>query len=351
MASLAATLSNNFRTEWNEKYNANEQKKPIGGAFYAAQEDTNSPYTFITPELKQKAMMAAGRDVEIPVINYDGSVSVGTTRPLTISDDENVSALSTLTFVIASGGFTMIPARHQNNDISYQADFNAKMRKLMFAFLNSMDSAVLTSLGTNKNQIQPDLLGKYAFTSNTLEVPKSYEDSFYSDLEILLMSKDMNPDLAPLNVIGNPYVASKVKYLGQQGGGNYQNLAYQFDGKDFYFTNNLSNGTGHNGTMYFMPKGSVGIVTRNEPDAILGSKMMDGHEWDIVDLPIINMKADSYYYEGAVDASSVDTSTAHLTRAYKQYFSFAIEYAILTNYNSDLTSIANPIMKAAIQNS
>ena len=63
------------------------------------------------------------------------------------------------------------------------------------------------------------------------------------------------------------------------------------------------------------------------------------------------IKADSYYYEGAVDASSVDTSTAHLTRAYKQYFGFSIEYALLTNYNSSITTIANPIMKAAILNS
>jgi len=350
MASLAATLANNFRTEWNEKYNANEQKKPIGGAFNAALEDTNSPYTFVTPELKQKAMMSAGRSVQIPVINYDSTVTIATSRPLSISDDENVSALQSLTFVIASGGFTMIPARHQNNEISYQADFNAKMRKLMFAMLNSLDGAVLTHLSTNKNQVSPDLLGKYTWDSNTLVVPKSYKDVCYSDLEILLMSKDMNPEMAPLNVIGNPFVASAVKYLGQQGGGNYQNLAYQFDGKDFYFTNNLSNGTGHDGTFYFMPKGSLGIVTRNEPDAILGSKTGKGHVWDIVDLPIINMKADSFYYEDAVDASSVDTTTTHLTRAYKQYFSFAVEYAILSNYNSDLASVANPLVKAAISN-
>lgn len=348
MAYLAATLVNNFRTDWNEKYNANEQKKPIGGAFYAAQEDSGSAYSFITPQLREMAMRSSGRSVQIPVINYDGTVTVGTTRPLTISDDENTSALKSISFTIASVGFTMVPAQHFNNEISYQADFNAKMRKAMFALLSSFDTAVLTHLNTNKNQITPDTLGKYSFADSLLTVPKSYADTFYSDMEILMMSKDMNPEMAPLNVIGNPYVASKVKYLGQQGGGNYQNLAYQFDGKDFYFTNNLSNATGYDGTMYFMPKGSLGILTRNEPDAINRSMTGDGHVWDIVDLPIINMKADSYYYDGAVDSSSLNSTTGALTRSKKEYFGFTVEYGIVSTYNSDLTSIANPIIKAGV---
>lgn len=351
MASLAATLANNYRTQHIANFDKNEQKRPIGGAFFAAQADSNSPYGFVTPELIEKARMAAGRTVSIPVINYDGTVSIGSTRSVTISDDENVSALQALTFVIYEGQFTMTPARFQNNEIDYQTDFNKKFEKMIFAMLSAFDSAVVTALGTNKNQVEPDLLGKYNFTSSVLEVPKSYEDTFYSDQEIIMMSKDMNSQGAPLNCIGNPYVASKVKYLGQQGGGNYQNLAYQFDGKNFYFSNNISNGTGHNGTMYFMPQGSLGIVTRNEPDALMGSRTSDGKVWDIVNLPIINLPADSYYYEAAVDSSSLDTSTAHLTRAKKEYFAFTVEMAILTNYNSSLSTVANPIVKAAILNS
>lgn len=348
MASLAATLANNYRTSHIANFDKNEQKRPIGGAYFAAKNDSESPYGFITPELREKARTAAGRTVSIPVINYDGTVSINSTRAVTITDDENVSALQAITFVIYEGHFTMIPARFQNNEIDYQTDFNKKFEKMLYAMLSSFDSAVVTALDTNKNQVEPDLLGKYGFASNTLTIPALKEKTAYSDLEIIMMSKDMNSEGAPLNVIGNPYVASQVKYLGAQGGGNYENLAYQFDGKNFYFSNNISNATGYNGTMYFMPQGSLGILTRNEPDALMNSRTTDGKVWDIVNLPMLGINADSYYYEAAVDASSVDTSTAHLTRAKKEYFAFTAEMAIVTNYNSDLSTVANKIVKAAI---
>lgn len=344
---LTNTLVENFRTEYSEKFDKNEQKNPSSGAFFAAKDDMASAFTFMTPEIYEKARNSAGVTTKIPVINYDGTVSVGSTRPLTISDSENTSALYSLSFVIYSIGFTMLPAQHKNNSISYQADFNRKMRKSLYKLKDSLNSAILTQLSTAKNQVTPDLLGKYAFASNILEINKADRETVYSDLEILMSSLDLNEDNAPLNVIANPFVASQVKYLGAQGGGNQVNYAYQFDGKDFYWDNNVTNATGFDGTMYVMPKGSIGIATRSEPDALMGSKTGDGHEWGIVNLPMINMLADSYYYDGALDASGV---RADLTRAKKEYFGFTVEAAILTPYRS-ATTIAAPIMKLAIKNS
>lgn len=344
---LATTLVENFRTEYSEKFDQNEQKNPSSGAFRAAKDDMNSAFTFMTPEIYEKARKSAGVTTKIPVINYDGSVSVGSTRPLTISDDDNTSALYSLSFVIYSIGFTMVPAQHSNNSISYQADFNRKMRKSLYKLKGSLNGAILTQLSTAKNQVDPDLLGKYAVASNVLEVNKSDKETIYSDLEILMASLNLNEDGAPLNVIANPFVASQVKFLGAQGGGNQVNYAYQFDGKSFYWDNNISNAAGHDGTMYVMPSGSVGIATRSEPDALAGSMTGDGHKWGVVNLPIVDMVADSYYYDAAIDANAVRSD---LTRAKKQYFGFTIEAAVLTPYRS-ATDVAAPIMKIAIKNS
>jgi len=344
---LTATLVENFRTEYSEKFDQNEQKNPSSGAFHAAKDDMNSAFSFMTPEIYEKARKSAGVTTKIPVINYDSTVTVGSTRPLTISDDENTSALYSLSFVIYSIGFTMIPANHSNNSISYQADFNRKMRKSLYALKTSLNSAILTQLSTAKNQVEPDLLGKYALTSNVLEVNKSDKETIYSDMEILMSSLDLNLEGAPLNVIANPFVASQVKYLGAQGGGNQNNYAYQFDGKNFYWDNNISNATGHDGTMYAMPAGSIRMATRSEPDALMGSETGDGHKWGVVNLPVIDMIADSYYYDAAIDANAVRSD---LTRAKKEYYGFTVEAALLTPYRS-ATDIAAPIMKIAIKNS
>lgn len=344
---LTLTLVENFRTEYNEKFDQNELLAPTAGALKCALEDTQSAFSFVTPDMIAKAKQSQGVTVKVPAINYDSSVSIGSTRPITISDDENTSALYSMVFVIYSGGFTMVPSQHSSNSISYQNDFNRKMMKLLYAMKTEMNSAVLTKLGTVKNQVEPDLLGKYTFDSNVLLVNKSDEKTIYSDLEILQSSLDLNQEGAPLNVIANPFVASQVKFLGAQGGGNQVNYAYQFDGKNFYWDNAITNDVGHNGTFYFMPKGSIGVVTRQETDALLGSKSGDGHEWGMANLPILNMVADTYYYDGAYDSNAL---RADLTRAYKQYFGFSVEMAILTPYRS-ATTIAAPIMKAAILNS
>ncbi len=344
---LSPTLVENFRTAYTDQFDKNEQTRPTAGALKCALEDTQSAFSFVTPDMIEKAKRSAGLTVKVPAINYDGTVSIGSTRPITITDDENTSALYSMVFVIYSGGFTMVPAQHSSNDISYQDDFNRKMRKMLYKMESTMDDAVLTKLGTVKNQVQPDSLGKYGWDSNIITIAKSDKETIYSDLEILMASKDLNQDGAPLNVIANPFVASQVKFLGAQGGGNQVNYAYQFDGKNFYWDNSISNAAGHDGTMYFMPKGSIGVVTRQETDALLNSKAGDGHEWSVVNLPILNMIADAYYYDGAYDSNALRSD---LTRAYKQYFGFTVEMAILTPYRS-ATDVAADIMKAAILNS
>jgi hypothetical protein len=57
----------------------------------------------------------------------------------------------------------------------------------------------------------------------------------------------------------------------------------------------------------------------------------------------------SHYYTAVGDQSAIaGTATADLTCAVKEYFGFSVDVAFLVAYNSDPTTVADPIIKGDI---
>ena len=98
-------------------------------------EQTNAANSIINPNLRDRAFESIGNTVQIPVINYDGDVTVSNVRSCVIADDENTSALYTVNWVTLAVGFTMVPQLYRNNEISYEHDFARKMEKVCRALI------------------------------------------------------------------------------------------------------------------------------------------------------------------------------------------------------------------------
>lgn len=103
---------------------------------------------------------------------------------------------------------------------------------------------------------------------------------------------------------------------------------------------------------FIVPEGAVGILTRFERDAILGTKSRTGHEWGIESLPMVDMPVGTYYYESVADYNAIGgAGTADLTRTLKQHYGFAVDVAFVVAYNSDTDTYAGAISKFAIKTS
>ena len=102
-------------------------------------------------------------------------------------------------------------------------------------------------------------------------------------------------------------------------------------------------------TLFAVQRGSLGLLTRFEREAILGTRARTGHEWGIDTLPMINFPVGTYYYESVADYNTIaGAATADMTRNLKEHYGFAVDVAIITPYNSAPTTIANPIVKVEI---
>ena len=341
--SLVATRLQNWRVA-NPELDRNMFRPLEYGALDFFVSQTDAPNSIISPNLRDKAFASIGNTVQVPVINYDGDVTVSNVRTCAISDDENTSALYTVVWTTYQVGFTMVPAAYLNNEIDYQQDFNRKMEKVCRALAIALDTAAIAALEAAKTQVFKDTL-QYSVSSNVINVPTQMASEILGDLNPMMRA---NAYPETIHLIGNAGVDSLIRKLAQHSVYNDVNKRMEYDNKILHYTTQLTNAENKIGTLYAVADGNVGILTRPDRESLLGTKS-NFHEWGVVRLPYIGLPVGSHYYTAVGDQSSImGDATADLTCGKKEYFSFSADVAFIIAYNSDVEHVANPIMKAQI---
>ena len=341
--SLVATRLQNWRIEV-ERFDKNMARPLEYGALDFFIEQTDAPDSLISQELRDRAFASIGNTVQIPVIDYDGDVTVSNVRSCAIADDENTSALYTIQWVTLSVGFTMVPALYLNNEISYDHDFARKMEKVTRALATAMDNLAIAALEANKTEVFADQL-YYTVTGNTVEVTWNGRMDWLADMNSLQRA-NAYPGL--LHVIGNTGIDSLIRKMAEHDIYNDVNKRLEYEGKIFHYTANLLNGEDIFATAYVVEHGNVGVLTRVDREALLGTQA-NFHEWGVTTLPYINLPVGYHYYTAVGDQSaSAGDATADLTCGKKEYFGFSVDVAFLVAYNSDPSTVANPIIKIEI---
>lgn len=341
--SLVATRLQNWRIEA-EKFDKNMARPLEYGALDFFIEQTDSPNSIINSNLRERAFASIGNTVQVPVINYDGDVTVSNVRSCAIADDENTSALFTVQWVTLSVGFTMVPAAYLNNEISYNHDFARKMEKITRALATELDSLAIAALEANKTQVFKDSL-YYTVTANTIEVTWSGRMDWLADMNSLMRA---NAYPGVLHIIGNTGVDSLIRKMAEHDIYNDVNKRLEYAGKVFHYTPNIDNEEGQFAAAFIVEDGNVGVLTRVDREALMGTEA-NFHEWGVTTLPYINLPVGYHYYTAVGDQSAVaGEATADLTCGKKEYFGFSLDVAFLVAYNSDPEDVANPIIKVAI---
>lgn len=341
--SLIATRLQNWRVE-NPQLDRNMTRPNEYGALDFFIMQTGASGSIISPALRDRAFQSIGNTVQVPVINYDGDVTVSNTRSCVIQDDENTSALYTVNWMTFQVGFTMVPSLYMNNEISYDHDFARKMEKVCRALANKLDEQAVATLATNKTKVFKDAL-YYGVTADTIQVPWNARMEAFGDMNAIMRA---NAYPGTLHVIGNAGVDSTIAKLAQHDIYNDVNKANEFGGKIFHYTNNVTNEAGKFATAFVVEDGNVGVLTRVDREALRGT-MANGHEWDVVRLPYIGLPVGSHYYTAVGDSSTIaGAASEDMTCVVKEYFGFSLDVAFIVAYNSAAEIVANPIVKMEI---
>lgn len=341
--SLLETRMQNLRSQSN--LDKNEFRPSRYGALDVFKQQTDDPAGIITQELKDKAETSIGRTLETPVINYDGDITIGSTRSVEIADSENTSKMYQFTFATYSWGFTIVPALFMNNEISMQRDFNTKFMKYLYAFAKKLDGVCVAALEAAKTQVFKEALN-YATSGNVLDAPWLDRESVIGDINPIMAANDY---FDPIHIVGNGGVESIINKMAQKGLYNEVNKQLEYNDKILHFDSEISNDSEKYATGYAVSSGQLGMLFRFERECILGTKSRTGHEWGIENLPMLNLPVGTYYYESVGDYKAIaGDASADMTRNLKQHYGFAVDIAVVTPYNSSPSTIASPIVKFQI---
>ena len=129
----------------NPMLDKNEHRLSEYGAFnFFVQQSRMNP--LLTSEMKEKAKASMGQTLQVPVIDYDGGITISNVRNCTIADAENTSKFVGVTFATYAVGFTMVKAMYSNNEVDYQNDLAKKYLKCARVLGAALDSAALAAL-------------------------------------------------------------------------------------------------------------------------------------------------------------------------------------------------------------
>ena len=344
--SLIATRLQSLRVN-NPNFDRNMTRPQEYGALDFFVSETNSPTGIVSPDLKTKAFASMGNTVEIPVIDYDGDVTVANVRSCTIADNENTSALFTIVWATLAVGFTMVPSLYLNNEISYDHDWARKVEKISRAMANKLDQLAVAALEARKTQVFQEEL-YYTITGNSVQVPWDMREDILSDINSMERANEYS---GQIHLIGNAGVDSMIRKMAEKGLYNEVNKQLEYSDKVLHFTNNVVNDTDVFATLYAIPSGHVGVITRVDREALLRSRYNE-HEWDVVQLPFIGIPVGAHYYTSVGDQSAIaGDASADMTCNGKEHYGFSVDVCFLVAYNSDPTTIADPIIKAEIAKS
>jgi len=320
----------------------NEHRGSRYGALDLFMMETENPNGIVSEDLKNQALTSIDRTLQVPVIDYDSGISIGSTLPVTIADSENTSQLVTVNFTTYSFGFTQVPSVFKNNEIAMQRDFNTKMVKYINKLGATLDTAAVAALEAAINQVTPDNLG-HTWASNILTAALASEEDIVGDIDAVMSSIDYYGNL---HVVGNTGIQGLIGRLAQHGGFQAEYKELQYLNKQFHYTNRLSNAASRKATGYAVEAGQVGMLHGFEYEALLNTRARTGHEWSTDVLPGLNLPIGTYYYEGVGDYNTTfGAGTAKATRVVKRHYGFAVLIALLTPYNSNAATVASPILK------
>ena len=348
--SLVLTRTQNMRA------NANLDKFEYRGSRYGALDlflvQSNEPGGILSDDLKEKARLSIGSTLETPVIDYDGNITIGNTRDVLIPDSENTSRMIQITFATYAWGFTIAPAMYMNNEIKIQKDFETKMLKYIYKFASQLDADTLAALSLAKTQVINNPL---LYDINNANLPDAVVATFpqrenlFGDLNAIMAANDF---FGPFAIVGDVGTESILRKLQQKDLYNMVNKRNEYADKTVHLSNNFAGVNDIYAQGYIVQRGAVGMLTRFERDCLMRTVSGDGHEWDIVNLPILNMPVGTYFYDSVGDYNAIaGAATADMTRTRKEHYGFAVDVAFVTAYNSDPTTLPSPILAYGVDKS
>lgn len=350
MTFINATLWNDLQSS-----NATNEKRYAPLGLVDSVKDSTPAVDFIMPsELEQMNTISSLRNLKIPVIK-DQQVTVTQSPGFSIPSNLEESASYYFQAFDVFSGFRHYPAAYQNNQIDSDYALNQKMLNVSYEMGKTIEGIVQAQLELRKSQVldfttQVSHDGNYTFNAgtDTLEIDKAAQEAtMFFSLENLMEANELGGDYRVVTSRAG-LVRQRAEIL-KYGAGNDKNLAAlgAFPLDRLYESSTISAGSDiFNG--YTFRNGTIGFV-ENFPFDFRNGTEIGGMKWDVTDveLPFTRMRANVFTNKFASNAQSLITPStdSNLAMSHGEEMGIWHRFYVVYEYNSDLTTRANPVVK------
>lgn len=306
----------------------------------------------LNPALVKHLQKVEGISTQYPALK-EHTITTTTVESFTIPSHLSVSEMTTLTAISIFSGFQVYPRYFVNNLINKEEYLMNKYDEVFSAMAAAKETQIESLLNTNKTQVWTGTTqvnngdGTFTFdgANDWLEANKAAQkDVLFSNLKTLFR---INKKVGAYNIVVNEGGFNlAINEILKYGAANDENRQFQLNSLPRYFET-LGISPGSDQFIGFMMRdGAIGIVQNYPSDFRLRTNVGE-KLWGVMDSPAphIGAKLNVYYNKEAVDASSLGDTTSHLKMTYMEEWGFLDKFFIVSNYNSDLTSRANEIVK------
>ena len=275
----------------------------------------------------------------IPVRNKGGgTATTGTmtcTFPVADSDNDFVN----VTFFSAHAGFRIIPRliEQTNGMVTIPEEFAHLFEQTERDIADLVEAQVYTILNAAKATTSSSTFvgtgAKYPLAGDALQVATADQNLFYNFLKSIYKADDFGS--TGLQVIGDAQMSAFVNQYVNQGAGNSENTAFQFNNIDFSYSNDIvtTSATNAISTAFAMAPGSLGMLSQVSPDAEAGRmSKTKGIEWGKVRSQLMGVDMELMFSDDCNDLTSI-TNNVLDTNGYAEYWQMGVNVAIITPYD------------------
>jgi hypothetical protein len=259
MASYADVVWNASQYKLNEMMNMPEFKAKPSAALSIFMKNTN----FLVPASERERMwnQKPSDTTAVTLKTLDKqSITTGSARAHDHTGSINDGSTATASYTTYSADFKYSIKQADRHVFSLGEEIAAQIRSAAIALNSSIETALVSSLDTNRSQSVISLTpqsGTWDATNYWFGVANSEDDFYPQRIQAFMYEQYYTGNFDVLNNIG---AAIRFAQIAQQGQGNQTNLGWQIPGLNSVTSTAFANETGYNYMSYIVPEGTIGIL-------------------------------------------------------------------------------------------
>ena len=259
MANYADSVWSAAQYKLNEMMNMPEFKYKPSAALSVFMKNTN----FLVPASERERLWnqkpSDQTSVTLKTLNKQ-SITTGSARAYNHSGSINDSSTTTASYTTYSAKFKYSIKQADRNVFALGEEIAAQIRSAAIALHSSIETALMSSLNTNRSQVVVSATpqsGTWDGTNYWFGVANADEDYYFQVIQSFMREQYY---AGMFDVINSINADMKMARLAQQGSGNATNLGWQIPGINAVASTELTAETGYDYMSYILPEGTIGIL-------------------------------------------------------------------------------------------